>query len=258
MAAVNTEWDIVRRDYGKWLQRVVAAWGELAVHELVHGFGLLDLFPFDGDIHALPEAPDGMEWITARFGVMYFYGYFLENESKKLLRRDFQYADGSFSVLTAPFLRTNEMLAWHRWQLGWLDESQVRCLSGTEATVTLAPIARPDGSVAMAAIPLNDHEVIVVESRRWLGYDVDESFAGPRDETITFPALLHEGVLVYTVDMLAPSGHLPFTLAGDSGNGQLDGYPVLEVGKSVTVRGHTISLDATGGSIHAITITQAE
>ncbi len=258
MASVNTGRDFNRRDYPRWLRPAGFAWGEEAVHQLAHGFGLPDLFPFGGDAHARPDAPTGMEWIAARFGVMEFYGYFLEDKARDLLRRDFQFADGEFGELSTPALRANEMLAWHRWQLGWLDESQVRCLSGDEAGVTLAPIAQPDGRVAMAAIPLNDHEVIVIESRRWLGYDVDLSLTGPRGETITFPALLDEGVLVYIVDMLAPSGGLPFLLAGDSGNRQVDGYPVLEVGESVAVRGYSVTLDAASGSTHTITITPAE
>ena len=270
MAAVNTERftgrleqrDILRFGDGEWLYRAVVAWGELAAHQLAHGFGLPDLFSFDGDTDPLPEPPSGMEWIAARFGVMEFYSYFLENESKMLLRRDIEPPDGGpsgvYGVLTAPAMRAKEMLAWHRWQLGWLGESQVRCLSGSEARVTLAPIAQPDGQVAMAAIPLNSREVIVVESRRKLGYDADVLLTGPRGETVSFPALLHEGVLVYTVDMLTPSGHLPMRIAGDSGNGQLDGYPVLEVGESVTVRGYTITLDADNGNSHTISVTPAE
>lgn len=263
MTPVNTERDIARRGFQDWLQRVVREWGVNAVHMIGHGFGLPDLFAFDGHAHDLPDAPAGMEWIAAGFGVMEFYSYFLEHESEMLLRRDIEWLeDGGvsrvFGYVTAPALRANEMLAWHRWQLGWLDESQVRCPSGTEASVTLAPIAQTDGRVAMVAIPLNAHEVIVVESRRWLGYDVDESFAGPQGETITFPSLLHEGVLVYTVDMLAPSGHLPMKIAGQSENGQVDGYPILEPGESVTVRGYTVTLDADTGNTHTVTVTPAE
>ena len=269
MAAVNTERftgrleqrDILRFGDGEWLYRAVVDWGELAAHQLAHGFGLPDLFSFDGDTPVLPDPPSGMEWIAARFGVMEFYSYFLESESKMLLRRDIEPPDGGpsgvYGVMTAPAMRADEMLAWHRWQLDWLGESQVRCLSGSEASVTLAPIAQPDGQVAMAAIPLNAREVIVVESRRKLGYDADVLLTGPRGETVSFPALLHEGALVYTVDMLTPSGHLPMRIAGDSGNGQVDGYPVLEVGESVTVRGYTITLDADNGDAHAITIAPA-
>ena len=258
MTPINTERDIIRRGHQDWLQRVVRDWGVNAVHMIGHGFGLPDLFPFDEHTHELPDAPAGMEWIAARFGVMEFYGRFLEHESEMLLRRDIVMPAGETGYVTAPAMRANEMLAWHRWQLGWLDESQVRCLSGTEASVTLAPIARPGGRVAMASVPISDHEVIVVESRRWLGYDVDESFAGPLGETITFPSLLHEGVLVYTVDMLAPSGHLPMRIAGQSDDGRVDGYPILEPGDSVTVGGYTITVDDDTGNAHTVTITPAE
>ena len=41
------------------------------------------------------------------------------------------------------YLEPHEMLAWSRWQLGWLDATQVRCIGGSHATVTLSPISQP-------------------------------------------------------------------------------------------------------------------
>ena len=103
-----------------------------------------------------------MEWVTAEFGAMYLESHFLEHEWEMLLRRPIRLLRGEDAQLRWHALVANEMLAWHRWQLGWLDASQVRCLGGTEASVTLAPIAQPGGRVAMAVVPLNDHEVIIV------------------------------------------------------------------------------------------------
>lgn len=258
MTAVNIRRDFTLRGQEAWLRSVLTEWGMMAAHQLAHGFGLPDLFPFEGDFHARAGAPDGMEWITAEFGAMYLESHFLEHEWEMLLRRPIRLLSGEDAQLRWHALVANEMLAWHRWQLGWLDASQVRCLSGTDAKVTLAPIAQPGGRVAMAVVPLNDHEVIVVESRRKLGYDVDESFAGPQGETISFPALLEEGLLVYTVDMLAPSGRLPIRIAGDQGCREWDDYPILGVGESVTVRGHTITLTADSGGAHTVAIAPAD
>ena len=62
----------------------------------------------------------------------------------------------------------SEMLAWSRWQLGWLEPAQIRCVTGTEATVTLSPVANPGTGTAMAAIPISRHKAIVMESRHKL------------------------------------------------------------------------------------------
>ena len=59
-----------------------------------------------------------------------------------------------------------EMLAMSRWHFGWLNEPQVRCVTEPEATITLGPIAAPGDRTAMAAIPLSETEVIVIESRK--------------------------------------------------------------------------------------------
>ena len=139
------------------------------------------------------------------------------------------------------------MLAWSRWQLGWLDPSQIRCVTEPDTTVTLSPIALdPRDATAMAAIPLSQSEVIVIESRRKLGYDVGFNASLPT-----------EGVLVYTVNATLGTGDLPVKVAGDTGNGQIDHYPILTVGQSVTIRGYTIVVNADNGDTHTVTITKA-
>ncbi len=70
------------------------------------------------------------------------------------------------------------------------------------------------------------------------------------------PALISEGVLVYVVDALIGSGDLPMRLAGDSGNGQVDGFPVLVPGESVTMRGYTITVTADDGDTHIVSINR--
>ena len=66
----------------------------------------------------------------------------------------------------------------------------------------------------MAAVPLSDTEVIVVESRRKIGYD-GEGFG-------TLPG---EGVLVYTVDAALSSGELPIKIGEDTGDGHIERSP---------------------------------
>ena len=107
-----------------------------------------------------------------------------------------------------------EKLAWSRWQLGWLDAERIRCIDpsdlddDSELTVTLSPVAAVGRDLAMAAIPLSDTELIVIESRRRTGYDDfgPENYLGhPTEHTVSFPT---EGILVYTVD--APSERATF------------------------------------------------
>ena len=61
-------------------------------------------------------------------------------------------------------------------------------------------------------------------------------------------------VLVYTVDAL--KHRLPLRVAGDSGDGQVDDFPVLTLGESITVRGWTIAVIADDGDTHTVTITR--
>ena len=60
------------------------------------------------------------------------------------------------------------------------------------------------------------------------------------------------------VNGLIPTGGLPVEVAGDTGDGQVGGYPVLAVGGSVTVRGGAISVDSDDGARHTVTITKAQ
>ncbi len=232
-------------------------WGSTAAHELAHNLGLLDMYPYAAGRHELPEAPAGKEWVTGGFGLMGLFFYFLADDDPRLSRVA-DYADGSSGTDYVDTALAREMLAWSRWQLGWLDDSQIRCVLAPQTTVSLSAVAvaSAGSGVAMAAVPLSDTEVIVIESRRAIGYDtrVESRSWG----TLTSPALLTEGVLVYTVDASVESGQLPVKVAGDSGNGQIDDYPILTTGQSVTVRGYTIAVVSDNGDTHTVTITKVE
>ena len=231
-------------------------WGRVAAHELAHNLGLLDMYPYDRTAHAQPDPPTDQEWIPVSFGLMHLDAYFLA-EVSRLIRRTTKYYSGGWQAWwDTTTLEPFEMLAWSRWQLGWLDETQVHCVGSDSATVTLTAIADPGDAVAMAAVPINRREVIVIESRRKLGYDRGEEFEWRDGGTGRQKALITEGVLVYTVDSSVHSGDLPVRIAGDSGNGQVDGFPVLEPGESVTLHGYTITVTADNGSTHTVSIVR--
>ena len=233
-------------------------WGSVTVHELMHNLGLLDMYPYDDSAHELPDDRGGHEWVHVGWGRMGLSAWYLAPVDDPLRRVQWRHANGATGVTYATGLEPQEMLAWSRWQLDWLHHRQVSCVTSDTATVTLAPVARTGGAVAMAAVPISGHEVIVVESRRDIGYDRPDGggLTDPSGWRAQFPNLAEEGVLVYTVDTLIGSGQLPVKVAGDSGNGQVDDFPVLQAGESVTVHGYTITVTADDGDTHTVTISR--
>ena len=204
-------------------------WGPIAVHELAHNLGLPDLYPYTANQHFVPQVPpEGKQWRQVRMGLMGL------TAAVPVDGRD---PSGSADA--------NEMLAWTRWQLGWLDDDQIRCISEPTATVTLSPVADPGDGIAMAAVPVSADELIVIESRRRIGYD-------------RHAAVGDGAVVVYTVEAALGNGDLPIKLAGDAGRGHTFVSPILEVGESVTVWGHTIMVTADDGNTHTVTITRDE
>ena len=105
----------------------------------------------------------------------------------------------------------------------------------------------------MVVVPLNDHEMIVIENRRMLGYDAGTPETSPSG-SVPGHGLLEEGVLVYTVDSRLSTGELPTVIAGDPGNAQFSEFPVLGPGESVTVRGYTIRVTAETGNTYTIAV----
>lgn len=147
----------------------VPAWGFLWLnHETGHTMGLPDLYAYQYD----SANYDDQHRFVGGFGLM-------------------GYIDGS-----AP-----EFFAFERWQLGWLDDSQIVCQPEGEQTITITPIEIA-GGVKAVMVPISDSKVVVIESRRPIGYD---------------ESLVKLGALVYTVDTSIYSGE-----------GTLIVYPILE------------------------------
>ena len=234
-------------------------WGVAGAHETAHALGLLDLRPdFDPSAYNRSSAPRGTQWALANWGLMNLLSWFSAAEDDSGLSHLWTNPNGSTSTGYSTYLHALEMLAWSRWQLGWLSDTQVRCIGEADGTVTVAltPIAQPGDGVAMVAVQLSSHEVIVIESRRKLGYDRSRDATAPNGGRTTIPNLAAEGVLVYTVDSLLGSGHVPARVAGESGNYEFDNYPLLTVHQSVTVRGYTITVTADNDDTHTVTITK--
>jgi M6 family metalloprotease-like protein len=88
-----------------------------------------------------------------------------------------------WDLMTSRF--PSELLAWHRWKLGWLDSSQIICVTGrrARATAVLTPVERPGGRKAIFV--KRGNRMLAVEVRARAGYDA---------------GICDTGVLVYEVD----------------------------------------------------------
>lgn len=133
-------------------------WGYLWLnHEMGHSLGLPDLYAYNTDA--------------------YIFTY-----------------TGGFSLMGNIFGHAPELTAYERWTLGWLDDEQMVCLPlGYTAQHTLHAIEQP-GGVKAIVVSLDENRLLVVESRRALGYD----------ERLDPP-----GVLVYVVDVNIATGYGP-------------------------------------------------
>jgi M6 family metalloprotease-like protein len=83
------------------------------------------------------------------------------------------------------------MLGWHKWRLGWLDPTQLTCLSAPgQIEETLTPIATSGGK-KLVVVPTSPSTAYVIEGRRRIGYD---------------SGICEEGVLVYDADSQIGNG----------------------------------------------------
>ena len=211
-------------------------WWFVAAHELAHNLGLADLYPYDPDVRVTPDPPRNREWVRFEVGLMGLEVSFPAPRDAYPYEVDWppEYMDQTDYDRR---LVAREMLTWSRWQLGWLDEARMTCLAGfTDQTVDLVPLGAPGGGIAMVAIPhhADDRLVIVVESRRPVRYDRPEAVSGLGDGDVPYTYTDHslpgEGVMVYLVRADRHSGELPLLLGSDSGEGEMDGLPVMARG----------------------------
>ncbi|WP_030786310.1 M6 family metalloprotease domain-containing protein [Streptomyces sp. NRRL S-920] len=114
-------------------------------------------------------------------------------------------AVGHWDIMSEDWGANNDLLAWHKWKLGWLDDDQIGCAAkpGSSEHV-LSPLAR-SGGTKLTFVPLNAKT----------GYAIEARTPGGNDEAVCKP-----GVLVYRVDADVDTGHGPVTVsdsAADSG-----------------------------------------
>ena len=118
-----------------------------------------------------------------------------------------------------------ELLVWHRYLLGFLENSQIHCISSTDtSTHWLVPVASASKQVKGIIIPLSSTEAVIVESRRAIGFDTALS---SRSDLV--------GAVVYTLDSRIPYRRTPVKVA-----------QVLKINDSVNVSGYKITVVDSG------------
>ncbi|MCL4258827.1 MAG: hypothetical protein KJZ53_09910 [Anaerolineales bacterium] len=144
---------------------------------------------------------------------------------------------GGYSLMGNIFGHTPELTAMERWMLGWLDDRQVYCLpAGQEIELELSAIEQPGGVKALIT-PLDDSRLLVVESRRALGYD---------------EYMPEQGALVYVVDANVPSGYGPLRVLPQIEGDYDFAQSTLRVGESVTVEGITVRVVLAGADFDRV------
>jgi M6 family metalloprotease-like protein len=166
-------------------------------HEITHAMGLVDVYAATRENAA--NSYDGHRYV-GEFSYMGFSSF-----------------DGN-----APSL-----FAFERWNLGWLEDSQIVCTSAKEISQLITPV-QSAGGIKAVIVPLSRTKALVVESRRAIGIDKN---------------IAKTGALVYVVDSSLQSGYgpvkiYPSSVATDPRYLQAP----RAVGESVTVEGITVSV----------------
>ncbi|MFE5796828.1 M6 family metalloprotease domain-containing protein [Streptomyces sp. NPDC056503] len=105
---------------------------------------------------------------------------------------------GHWDIMSEDWGANNDLLGWHKWKLGWLDNDQIRCASATGTSEHLLTPLALAGGPKLVFVPLTDTTGYAVEVRTREG----------NDEAVCEP-----GVLVYRVEADVDTGHGPVTVA---------------------------------------------
>ncbi|MFI7386063.1 M6 family metalloprotease domain-containing protein [Streptomyces sp. NPDC049813] len=109
-------------------------------------------------------------------------------------------AVGHWDIMSEDWGAGNDLLGWHKWKLGWLDDARIACAARSGTTERLlAPLSRDDGDsgTKMMFVPLTPTTGYAVEVRTQEGND---------------DAVCRPGVLIYKVDADVDTGRGPVTV----------------------------------------------
>ena len=181
-------------------------------HEVTHTLGLVDLYASTQSNPA--NRYDGLRY-TGEFSYMGFSSY----ESN------------------APSL-----FAFERWNLGWINDSQIKCLKDAKSTELISPVQTSSG-VKAVVIPISRTKAVVIESRRAIGIDKN---------------IAKSGALVYVVDSSIQSGQGPVRVfPSDVSSDPRYLKAPRALGESVTTEGITVKVTKSDDSGDTVEITKS-
>jgi M6 family metalloprotease-like protein len=117
---------------------------------------------------------------------------------------------GDWDVMGSQFGLAPDLLGWHKWKLGWLENRNVACVRGSGASWhTLRPLGAPldpglgaDPDTRLVVVRTGPYEVLAIEARAPVGNDI---------------GVCTSGVLLYRVRSDADSAEGPVEI--------VDGHP---------------------------------
>ena len=210
--------DGVERRHGATFGQDIDFWGfKVLNHETGHIFGLPDLYSYAGgpNVHAAAGGWDLMGLISG----------------------------------PAP-----DYLAWHKWKMAWLNDTQIVCRTSTGiSTTTLTPLSTSTGTKAVV-VRTGPQRAVVVENRQVSQLDVASSCFQP-------------GALVYVVDASVGGGNNPIRVIDrtpttavpgcDQPHAQLDNATLTTINHEVVdqVSGVRVRLTGSSGTNRTVRVT---
>ena len=178
--------------------------------------------------------------ITHTLGLVDVYAATRENSANSY---DGHRYVGEFSYMGLSSFDGNApgLFAFERWNLGWLDDSQIVCSSEKQISQLITPVQSARGIKAVI-VPLTRTKALVIESRRAIGLD---------------SKIVKTGALVYIVDSSLQSGYGPVKVYPNSVSTDPRYLQAPRaVGESVTVEGITVTVTSATSAGDTVSITR--
>ena len=144
---------------------------------------------------------------------------------------------GGWDLMAESWNQTLEINPWTRWINGWVTDAQVNCITTPGSTThAIETVSLASERTKMAVVKLSEHSVLVVDSRRDLGFG-EHGWDANGDAAI-----------VYVVDTSIRHGMGPIRWRGE----------LRQIGESLTTDGVTITLDDADQTNDLITVTVSD
>ena len=178
--------------------------------------------------------------VTHTLGLVDLYAFTQSNPANRY--DQFRYT-GEFSYMGFSSFESNapSLFAYERWNLGWIDDSQIKCLKDVKSTELISPV-QTSGGVKAVVIPISRTKAVVIESRRALGIDKN---------------IAKSGALVYVVDSSIQSGQGPVKVfPSDVSSDPRYLKAPRALGESITTEGITVKVTKSDDSGDTVEITK--